>query len=111
MTERARLGTDISPATQSYRQRIQDHHADLHDQHTATQAQLDELAATATPNQDPSLLDELPYLTSQLNDAPADLVAGLLDALDIQVLYRPEQHQATIWATLTDTTPPPSPPC
>jgi hypothetical protein len=57
------------------------------------------------PRPGPALLDELPYLTSQLDDAPADLVAALLDALDIQVLYRPEQQQATIWATLTDTTP------
>jgi hypothetical protein len=74
-------------------------------QRTTAQAQLDELTATATPDNDPSLLDELPYLTAQLDDAPAHLVAALLDALDIQVLYRPEQQQATIWATLTDTTP------
>jgi hypothetical protein len=53
----------------------------------------------------PALFDELPHLASQLADAPAALVEALLNALDIQVLYRPEQHQATIWATLTDTTP------
>jgi DNA invertase Pin-like site-specific DNA recombinase len=105
MTELARLGADTSPATQDYRQRIQEHHADLHAQRTTAQAQLDELTAAAVPDQDPTLLDELPYLTSQLDDAPAHLVAALLDALDIQVLYRPEQQQATIWATLTDTTP------
>jgi len=105
MTELARLGADTSPATQAYRERIQAHHADLHAERTSTQAELDELAAAATPDNDPSLLDELPYLAGQLDDAPADLVAALLDALDIQVLYRPEQHQATIWATLTDTTP------
>jgi hypothetical protein len=29
----------------------------------------------------------------------------VISALDIQVLYQPEQDQATIWATLTDTTP------
>jgi hypothetical protein len=80
-------------------------HVYLHDQRTATQAQLDELAA-AIPDQDPSLLDELPYLTSQLHKAPADLVAGLLDTPDIQVLYQPEQHQATILATLTYPPPP-----
>jgi hypothetical protein len=50
-------------------------------------------------------LDRLRHDAGQLNDAPADLVAGLLDALDIQVLCRPEQHKATIWVTLTDTTP------
>jgi hypothetical protein len=56
----------------------------------------------AIPDQDPSLPGELPYLTSQLHEAPADLAAGLPDALDIQVLYRPQQHQPTIRATLTD---------
>jgi len=55
--------------------------------------------------QDPGLLDELPYLTARLNDAPAGLLEAPINALDIQILYRPEQHQATIWATLTDTTP------
>jgi hypothetical protein len=47
----------------------------------------------------------LPYLAGQIADIPADLIEALLNALDIQILYRPEQHQATICATLTDTTP------
>jgi hypothetical protein len=45
------------------------------------------------------------HLAGQLHDAPAALIEALLGALDIQVLYRPEQGQATIWATLTGTTP------
>jgi hypothetical protein len=105
MTELARLGTDTRPATNAYRERIQDHHAELHDQRATIQAQPDDLAVAATPEQDPTLLDELPYLTSQLTDAPADLVEALINALDIQILYRHEQHQATVWGTLTDTTP------
>jgi len=55
-TELERLGADTSPATQAYRQRIQARHAELHDEHTRTQAQLDDLAAAATPDQDPALL-------------------------------------------------------
>ena len=105
LTELEQLGADTSPATQAYRERIRTRHAQLYDEHTRTQAQLDELQAAAIPDQDPALLDELPYLASQLEDAPADLVEALINALDIQILYRPEQHQATIWATLTDTTP------
>jgi hypothetical protein len=62
-------------------------------------------SAAATPSQDSTLLDELPYLAGQLDNTPAGLLDSLLDALDIQVLYRPEQHQATIYATLTGTTP------
>ena len=105
LTELEQLGADTSPAIQAYRERIRTRHAQLHDEHTRTQAQLDDLTAAATPDQDPALLDELPYLASQLHDAPAALVEALINALDIQILYRPEQGQATIWATLTDTTP------
>ena len=105
MTELERLGADTSPATQEYRQRIQARTAELRDDRIRTRTQLDDLAAADTPDQDPTLLDELPYLASQLADAPADLVEDLINALDIQVLSRPEQHQATVWATLTDTTP------
>jgi hypothetical protein len=104
-TELERLGADTSPATQAYRQRIQARHAELHEEHARTQAQLDDLTAVAIPDQDPALLDELPYLASQLADAPADLIEALIGALDIQILYRPEQQQTTVWATLTDTTP------
>jgi hypothetical protein len=52
-TELERLGPDTSPATQAYRQRIQARHADLHDEHTRTQAQLDDLDAAATPTRTP----------------------------------------------------------
>ena len=57
------------------------------------------------PTRTPTLLDELPCLAGQLHHAPVALIEDLLNALDIQVLYRPEQHQATFLATLTDTTP------
>ena len=70
MTELARLGTDTSPATQAYRERIQAHYAQLYTERTSTKAELDTLAAAATPDQDPTLLDELPYLAGQLTDAP-----------------------------------------
>jgi hypothetical protein len=104
-TELEQLGSDTSPATQAYRARIRARHSDYHDQRTTTQTQLDALTAAATPADDPALLDELPYLAATLAGAPAHLIENLLAALDLQVLYRPEQDQATIWATLTDTTP------
>jgi len=59
---------------------------------------------------DPALLDELPYLTATLAATPIPPIEGRLTALDLQVLYRPEQAQATIWATLTDTSPNHHPP-
>jgi hypothetical protein len=105
LTELEQLGADTSPATQAYRTRIRARNSEYHDQRTATQAQLDALNAAATPHEDPALLDELPHLATTLAGAPAPLIENLLTALDIQVLYRPEQVQASIWATLTDTTP------
>src|ERR1019366_4381523 len=105
LTELEQLGADTSPATQAYRTRIRARNSEYHDQRTATQTQLDTLNAAATPHEDPALLDELPHLTTTLAHAPAPLIENLLTALDIQVLYRPEQVQASILATLTDTTP------
>ena len=52
-TELERLGADTSPATQAYRQRIQTRHAELHDEHTSTQAQLDDLAGRRHPQPAP----------------------------------------------------------
>jgi hypothetical protein len=40
-----------------------------------------------------------------LHDAPAAIREALCAAFDIQCLYRHEAGQATIWATITDTTP------
>jgi len=105
LTELEQLGGDKSPATQAYRERIRARNSDYHDQRTTVQAQLDTLNAAGTPRDDPALLDELPHLAATLADAPVPLIEDLLTALDLQVLYRPEQGQATIWATLTDTTP------
>jgi hypothetical protein len=105
LTELEQLGGDKSPATQAYRERIRARNSDYHDQRTTIQAQLDALNAAGTPRDDPGLLDELPYLPVTLAGAPVPLIEALLTALNLQVLYRPEQGQATIWATLTDTTP------
>jgi hypothetical protein len=52
-----------------------------------------------------SLLDELPYATANLTDAPEHVKAGLYNAFDIHALYRQPMKQATIWATITDDTP------
>jgi hypothetical protein len=60
---------------------------------------------------EPMALQPVPHLTATLAGAPAHLVADLLTALDIQVLYRPEQDQATIWPPSPTPPPKPSPPC
>ena len=54
---------------------------------------------------DPAALDELPYAAAAFNDAPEHVKARIYAAFDIQVLYRAPIKQATIWATITPTTP------
>jgi site-specific DNA recombinase len=104
LTELEQLGADTTPATNAYRARIRARNANLHDERARTQDQLTSLE-TASPVSDPALLDELPYLPGILAQAPDHLIEKLLAALDIQCLYRKNQNQVTIWATITDSTP------
>ena len=105
MTELEELGADTSPAASAYRARIRARNADWHDKRETAETQLAELENTPVPDTDPTLLDELPYLTRHLADAPPELLAQLIDALDIQCLYRKDKNQVTIWATITPATP------
>ena len=54
---------------------------------------------------DADLLDELPELAGRLADLPPRLQALLFAAFDIQIPRNPPMRQATIHATITDTTP------
>jgi hypothetical protein len=95
------------------RQRITDQFTDRYNQAKTLQAELDELAAAQPPEDDPSLIDELPYAAAAFATAPDPIKAKLYAAFNVQVLYRQEKRQATIWATITTATPAsskPSPP-
>jgi hypothetical protein len=105
ITQLERLGNDTSPAADAMRQRITDQFTDRYNQSKALQAELDAAEAQQPPTQDASLLDELPYLADALTNAPDHLKAKLYAAFDIQVLYRAHKNQATIWATVTQSTP------
>ena len=71
----------------------------------AITAQLTALAShTARHGNDPTLLDQLPELTTRIDELPGRIQAGLL-AFDIQILWNPPPRQATFRATITDTTP------
>jgi hypothetical protein len=105
ITQLERLGNDTSPAADAMRQRITDQFTERYNQAKALQAELDATDAAQPPMQDASLLDELPYLADALTDAPDHLKAKLYAAFDIQVLYRAHKNQATIWATVTQSTP------
>jgi hypothetical protein len=100
------LGDDTAPAAQAYRQRIRERFAELHEQRTRTQAQLQAAETAPATGNDPSLLDQLPVADDILPGLPDRIKEALFNAFDIQVLYRDDTHQATIWVTITDATPP-----
>jgi hypothetical protein len=63
------------------------------------------LQATAIPDNDPTLLDELPTAAGVLAHAPDRIKQALLTAFDIYALYNKETDQVTIRAALTQNTP------
>jgi DNA invertase Pin-like site-specific DNA recombinase len=105
ITQLEQLGSDTSPAAKAMRERITAAFSDRYHQAAALQSELDNLNAAQAPAQDPALIDELPYAAAHLADLPDDLRGKLYAAFDIQVLYREHKNQATVWATVTDTTP------
>ncbi|HEY5398269.1 MAG TPA: recombinase family protein, partial [Trebonia sp.] len=105
ITQLERLGSDAAPAADAMRQRITDQFTARYDEAKTLQAELDQIAAEQPAEDDPALLDELPYAAAAFDDAPQDIKAKIYAAFDIQVLYRAPIKQATIWATITPTTP------
>jgi hypothetical protein len=104
ITQLAQMGSDTSATANAMRERITAQFNDLYTHAQAIQAELSPLAAVP-PAPDATLLDELPYAAANLTDAPARVKTMLYAAFDIQALYRQPMKQATIWATITDTTP------
>jgi hypothetical protein len=93
--------------SRSTRQRLRGRFTELYTERTSLQAQLDTLTTPADePASDPALLDELPTLSDIITGAPATLIERLLAIFDLSAVYNRDQHQLTIHATITDTTPP-----
>jgi hypothetical protein len=93
------------PAAAAYRARIRARYAELYQERTTTEAERDTLQATATPDNDPALLDELPTAAGVLAHAPDRITQALLTAFGIYALYNREMDQVTIRAVLTQDTP------
>ena len=51
------------------------------------------------------LLDRLPMLGDILTDAPLSLQARLFAAVGLEMIYNKEDHQVSIYATITPSTP------
>ncbi len=105
ITQLAQMGSDTSPMANAMRERITAQFNDLYTHAQAIEAELDALTAAQAPAPDTTLLDELPYAALNLAHAPEHVKAALYNAFDIHALYRQPIKQATIWATITDTSP------
>jgi len=92
-------------AGEEYRRRIRADYATLHTAHQDITAQLTELADNPAPGSDLDLVTLLPEVAAGLDELPADLQAELFAAFDIQIAWNAPIRQATIHATITDTTP------
>jgi site-specific DNA recombinase len=99
------LGDRQDPAARAQRDRIDQHFTTRYDEQAAAKAELEALTASQPVAEDPALIDELPFAPALLADAPADIRAHVYAAFQVQALYRADQHQATIRATITDQTP------
>jgi len=93
------------PAAQAYRARIRERFTELYAQRTATETQLASVQDAAPDENDPGLLDALPYAAGIFAEAPARIQQGILAALQVQALYNNDDNQVTIRATLTTDTP------
>jgi DNA invertase Pin-like site-specific DNA recombinase len=103
MTELEETGAD--PAAADYRQRIRSRYRDRAAERTAAEQQLTELETQTAAADDPALLDAVPRAAGKFTAAPPEVREALYTALDVQILYRPDQNQMTIWVTITDATP------
>jgi site-specific DNA recombinase len=97
-------------AAQAMRHRCYERFAELQTERETTQTQLDTLDHTGTDDNDISLLDLMPLLARTIDIHPEHIQAALYQAFDIQALYKDDMHQVTIFATITTSTPKPSPP-
>jgi site-specific DNA recombinase len=97
-------------AITALRTRILARFTELEEERAKIDTQLADLAKTSRNDASPELLHALPLLGDILAGAPARLQAALYQAFSIELLYNTDMHQVTIWATITDSTPAPSPP-
>jgi DNA invertase Pin-like site-specific DNA recombinase len=104
--ETEQLAGKQDPATAALRDRLAQRFSDRYDQKQALKAQLKAIEdAAPLPGSDLTLLDELPHALGLLALCPPELQETLAAALDMHVVYRADDRQATITLTITATTP------
>jgi hypothetical protein len=92
-------------AAQAMRARCSQRFTELHTEREAIETQITILDNAPARDDHAELLDAIPLLAGNLSRLPERIQAALYQAFDIQLLYRKDMHQVTIWATITDSTP------
>jgi hypothetical protein len=87
------------------RARCYERFAELHTERETTQTELAALDEARARDDDATLLDALPILTSRADLYPEPIQAALYQAFDIQALYNNDMNQVTLYATITTSTP------
>ena len=94
-----------SPAITALRSRILARFTELEAERTQIGDRLAALGRTNDREQDPSLLDALPLLGDMISESPGRIQALLFQAFGLELIYNKEDHQVTIYATITPSTP------
>jgi hypothetical protein len=110
ITQLERLGNDTTPAADAMRQRITDQFTARYDEAKTLQAELDQIEAAQPAQDDPALLDELPYAATAFTTAPENVKAKIYAAFDIRVLYRAPSSRPPSGQASPRLHPPSSPP-
>jgi len=94
-----------SPAITALRSRIIARFTELETERTEINERLAALERATGQEDEPGLLDALPLLGDALPSLPAAIQARLFAAFGLELIYNKQDHQVTIYATITPATP------
>ncbi|HEV2377930.1 MAG TPA: recombinase family protein [Streptosporangiaceae bacterium] len=94
-----------APALVAWRTRIIERFTELEADRAAINAQLAALDRQAGHDNDPTLLDALPMVPEGLARLSPRVQAQLFAAFGLELVYNKQDHQVTIYATITPSTP------
>jgi site-specific DNA recombinase len=94
-----------SPALTALRSRIIARFGELETERAQIGDRLAALDRATSQRDEPGLLDALPLLGDALAEMPASIQARLFAAFGLEMIYNKQDHQVTIYTTITPSTP------
>jgi hypothetical protein len=94
-----------APAITALRSRIIERFTELETERTEINERLAALDRATGQREEPGLLDALPLLGDALPGLPAAIQTRLFAAFGLELIYNKQDHQVTIYATITPATP------